>query len=135
MYPEDVYMSYKVDEVPIKGKKGSTKVEEYEEFTARPDRDANLAYVPLGIPMEIPVGIAFCCPLGIVSLTAEVMSRPAAAADPRAERRADRPAAAPRRAAPRARVPPELGRAAAPAGRPLERAARQPRLHEEEMTV
>ena len=32
MFPEDVYMSYRVDEVPIKkGKKKSTKVEEYEE--------------------------------------------------------------------------------------------------------
>ena len=36
---EDVFMSLKVDEVPIKGKKGSRKVEEYEEYTARPDAE------------------------------------------------------------------------------------------------
>ena len=38
---EDVFMSYKVDDVPVKGKKGSTKVEEYEEYTARPDAEGN----------------------------------------------------------------------------------------------
>ena len=34
---EEVYMSYRVDDVPVKGKKGSTKVEEYDEYTVRPD--------------------------------------------------------------------------------------------------
>jgi len=53
MFPEDVYMSYKVDEVPIKGKKGSTKVEEYEEFTARPDQEGKMKDVELGVPDEV----------------------------------------------------------------------------------
>jgi len=53
MYPEDVYMSYKVDEVPIKGKKGSTKVEEYEEYTARPDMDGKMKDVEPGVPDEV----------------------------------------------------------------------------------
>ena len=54
MYPEDVYMSYKVDEVPLKkGKKGSTKVEEYEEFTARPDGDGKMKNVEQGVPDEV----------------------------------------------------------------------------------
>ena len=50
---EDVYMSYKVDEVPIKGKKGSTKVEEYEEFTARPDMEGKMKDVEPGVPDEV----------------------------------------------------------------------------------
>ena len=49
----DVYMSYKVDEVPVKGKKGSTKVEEYEEFTARPDGDGKMKDVEPGVPDEV----------------------------------------------------------------------------------
>ena len=53
MFPEDVYMSYKVDEVPIKGKKGSTKVEEYEEFTARPDMEGKMKDVEPGVPDEV----------------------------------------------------------------------------------
>jgi len=53
MFPEDVYMSYKVDEVPLKGKKGSTKVEEYEEFTARPDQDGKMKDVEQGVPDEV----------------------------------------------------------------------------------
>ena len=53
MFPEDVYMSYKVDEVPIKGKKGSTKVEEYEEFTARPDQEGKMKDVESGVPDEV----------------------------------------------------------------------------------
>ena len=53
MFPEDVYMSYKVDEVPIKGKKGSTKVEEYEEFTARPDMEGKMKDVEEGVPDEV----------------------------------------------------------------------------------
>ena len=50
---EDVYMSYKVDEVPVKGKKGSTKVEEYEEFTARPDVDGKMKDIEQGVPDEV----------------------------------------------------------------------------------
>ena len=52
-YPKDVYMSYKVDEVPVKGKTGSTKVEEYEEFTARPDGDGKMKDVDDGVPDEV----------------------------------------------------------------------------------
>ena len=50
---EDVYMSYKVDEVPLKGKKGSTKVEDYEEFTARPDAEGKMKDIEPGIPDEV----------------------------------------------------------------------------------
>ena len=51
---EEVYMSYKVDEVPIKkGKKGSTKVEEYEEYTARPDQDGKMKDVEEGVPDDV----------------------------------------------------------------------------------
>jgi len=50
---EDVYMSYKVDEVPVKGKKGSAKVEEYEEFTARPDAEGKMKDVEPGVPDEV----------------------------------------------------------------------------------
>jgi hypothetical protein len=51
---EDVYMSYKVDEVPLKkGKKGSTKVEEYEEYTARPDAEGKMKDVEPGVPDEV----------------------------------------------------------------------------------
>ncbi len=50
---EDVYMSYKVDEVPVKGKKGSAKVEEYEEFTARPDAEGKMKDIEPGIPDEV----------------------------------------------------------------------------------
>jgi hypothetical protein len=54
MFPEDVYMSYKVDEVPLKkGKKGSTKVEEYEEYTAKPDAEGKMKNVEPGVPDEI----------------------------------------------------------------------------------
>ena len=53
MFPEDVYMSYKVDDVPIKGKKGSTKVEEYEEYTARPDQEGKMKDVEPGVPDEV----------------------------------------------------------------------------------
>jgi hypothetical protein len=53
MYPEDVYMSYKVDEVPVKGKKGSSKVEEYEEFTATPDGDGKMKDIEQGVPDEV----------------------------------------------------------------------------------
>ncbi len=50
---EDVYMSYKVDEIPVKGKKGSTKVEEYEEYTARPDAEGKMKDVEPGVPDEV----------------------------------------------------------------------------------
>ena len=50
---EDVYMSLKVDEVPLKGKKGSTKVEEYEEFTARPDAEGKMKDIEPGVPDEV----------------------------------------------------------------------------------
>jgi hypothetical protein len=50
---EDVYMSLKVDEVPLKGKKGSAKVEEYEEFTARPDGEGKMKDVEPGVPDEV----------------------------------------------------------------------------------
>ena len=52
-FREDVYMSYKVDDVPVKGKKGSTKVEEYEEFTARPDQEGKMKNVEQGVPDEV----------------------------------------------------------------------------------
>ena len=50
---EDVYMSYKVDEVPLRGKKGSRKVEEYEEYTARPDAEGKMKDIEQGVPDEV----------------------------------------------------------------------------------
>ena len=51
---EDVYMKYTVDEVPTKiGKKKSAKVEEYEEFTARPDMEGKMKDVEQGVPNEV----------------------------------------------------------------------------------
>jgi len=51
---EDVYMSYKVDEVPTKiGKKKSSKVEEYEEFTATPDAEGKMKNIEQGVPDEV----------------------------------------------------------------------------------
>ena len=50
---EDVFMSYKVDDVPVKGKKGSTKVEEYEEYTARPDAEGKMKDIEQGVPDEV----------------------------------------------------------------------------------
>jgi hypothetical protein len=50
---EEVYMSYRVDEVPIKGKQGSRKVEEYEEYTARPDQDGKMKDVEDGVPDDV----------------------------------------------------------------------------------
>ena len=49
---EDVYMSYKVDEVPLK-KGGSRKVEEYEEYTARPDMEGKMKDVEPGVPNSV----------------------------------------------------------------------------------
>ena len=52
---EEVYISYRVDEVPLKGrgKKKSTKVEEYEEYTARPDEDGKMKDVESGVPDDV----------------------------------------------------------------------------------
>ena len=50
---EDVYMSYKVDDVALKNKKGFAKVEEYEEFTARPDMEGKMKDVEPGVPDEV----------------------------------------------------------------------------------
>ena len=50
---EDVYMSYKVDDTGIKNKKGFGKVEEYEEFTARPDMEGKMKDVEPGVPDEV----------------------------------------------------------------------------------
>lgn len=50
---EEVYMSYRIDEVPIKGKEGSRKVEEYEEYTARPDEDGKMKDVEDGVPDDV----------------------------------------------------------------------------------
>ena len=52
-FREDVFMSYKVDDVPVKGKKGSTKVEEYEEYTAKPDQDGKMRDIEQGVPDEV----------------------------------------------------------------------------------
>jgi len=49
---EDVFMSYKVDEVPLK-KGGSRKVEEYEEYTARPDMEGKMKNVEPGVPNSV----------------------------------------------------------------------------------
>jgi hypothetical protein len=50
---EDVFMSLKVDEVPIKGKNKSTKVQEYEEYTARPDAEGKMKNIEQGVPDEV----------------------------------------------------------------------------------
>ena len=50
---EDVYMSYKVDDVALKNKKGYAKVDEYEEFTARPDAEGKMKDVEQGVPDEV----------------------------------------------------------------------------------
>ena len=50
---EDVYMSLKVDEVPLKGKKGSSKVEDYEEYTARPDAEGKMKDIEQGVPDDV----------------------------------------------------------------------------------
>ncbi len=50
---EDVYMSYKVDDVALKNKKGFAKAEEYEEFTARPDMEGKMKDVEPGVPDEV----------------------------------------------------------------------------------
>ena len=50
---EDVYMSYKVDDVAFKDKDGFAKSEEYEEFTARPDAEGKMKDVEPGVPDEV----------------------------------------------------------------------------------
>jgi hypothetical protein len=50
---EDVYMSYKVDDVALKDKDGFARVDEYEEFTARPDGEGKMKDVEPGVPDEV----------------------------------------------------------------------------------
>ena len=50
---EDVYMSYKVDDVALKDKDGFARVEDYEEFTARPDAEGKMKDVEPGVPDEV----------------------------------------------------------------------------------
>jgi hypothetical protein len=50
---EDVFMSLKVDEVPLKGKNKSTKVQEYEEYTATPDAEGKMKNIEQGVPDEV----------------------------------------------------------------------------------
>jgi hypothetical protein len=50
---EDVYMSYKVDDVALKNKDGFARVDEYEEFTARPDMEGKMKDVEPGVPDEV----------------------------------------------------------------------------------
>jgi len=53
MYPEDVYIKYTADDTGIKNKKGFTKNHDYEEFTARPDRDGKMKDIEQGVPDEV----------------------------------------------------------------------------------
>ena len=48
----EVFMSLKVDEVPLKGNKGSTKVKEYEEFTGKRTYEGDIDVEP-GVPDEV----------------------------------------------------------------------------------
>ena len=50
---EDVYMNYKVDDVSMPDKKGFKRVEDYEEFTARPDMEGKMKDVEPGVPDEV----------------------------------------------------------------------------------
>ena len=50
---EDVYMSYKVDDVALKDKDGFARVDEYEEFTARPDAEGKMKDIEPGVPDEV----------------------------------------------------------------------------------
>jgi hypothetical protein len=52
-YPEEVIMSYKVDDVDLPSGKGMAKVDEYEEFTIRPDFDGKMKDVEGGVPDEV----------------------------------------------------------------------------------
>jgi hypothetical protein len=53
MYPEEVYMKYTADDTALPDKKGFTKVEEYEEFTAKPDMDGKMKDIEQGVPDEV----------------------------------------------------------------------------------
>ena len=50
---EDVFMSLKVDDVPMKGKNKPTKVKEYEEYTATPDAEGKMKNIEQGVPDEV----------------------------------------------------------------------------------
>jgi hypothetical protein len=52
-YPEEVIMSYKVDEVDLPSGKGMAKVDEYEEFTVRPDAEGKMKDIEPGVPDEV----------------------------------------------------------------------------------
>ena len=52
-YPTEVIMNYKVDDVSLPSGKGMAKVDEYEEFTARPDFDGKMKDVEGGVPDEV----------------------------------------------------------------------------------
>jgi hypothetical protein len=52
-YPEEVIMSYKVDDVDLPSGKGMAKVDEYEEFTVRPDMDGKMKDIEEGVPDEV----------------------------------------------------------------------------------
>ena len=52
-YPEEVIMNYKVDDVSLPSGKGMAKVDEYEEFTARPDGEGKMKDVEPGVPDEV----------------------------------------------------------------------------------
>ena len=52
-YPEEVIMSYKVDDVALPNKKGMAKVDEYEEFTVTPDGDGKMKDIMPGVPDEV----------------------------------------------------------------------------------
>jgi hypothetical protein len=52
-YPEEVIMSYKVDDVDLPSGKGMAKVDEYEEFTIRPDGDGKMKDIEGGVPDEV----------------------------------------------------------------------------------
>jgi len=50
---EEVYIKYTADDVELPNKKGFTKAEEYEEFTARPDADGKMKNIEQGVPDEV----------------------------------------------------------------------------------
>ena len=52
-YPTEVIMSYKVDDVSLPSGKGMAKVDEYEEFTVRPDGDGKMKDIEGGVPDEV----------------------------------------------------------------------------------
>jgi len=52
-YPEEVIMSYKVDDVSLPSGKGTAKVDEYEEFTVTPDGDGKMKDIQGGVPDEV----------------------------------------------------------------------------------